>query len=255
MTGNKHLPELLELLESSGRTVAFTGAGISTLSGIPDFRGENGVFSKKFKGYNVEEIHEIGLFRRNPEIFYEYAKDFIYNLSDQQPNLIHYALADMQKQDLLGTIYTQNIDNLHQRAGSLNVREFHGSMASHRCLECDSRYGYAEIAPIVRNGQVPRCRGCGGLVKPDIVFFGECLDAGLLESAFAEMERADLLLVLGSSLTVPPAANLPMATHYGGGKIIIVNRQPTGLDRYARLKFDDLKEVFTAVLNRLADRA
>ncbi len=247
--------ELTALLASSERIVAFTGAGISTLSGIPDFRGKDGVFSKKFKGYDVEEIHEINFFRKHPEIFYEYAKDFIYNLADRQPNIVHSTLAEMQKRKKLGTIYTQNIDGLHQRAGSLCVREFHGSMNSHHCLNCNAAYGYAEIVPTVRNNQVPYCRNCGGLIKPDIVFFGECLDNELLDSAFIEMEQAELLLVLGSSLTVPPAANLPIATHYGGGKIVIVNRQPTMLDRYAFLKFDDLKEVFAAIEQWLAQTA
>jgi NAD-dependent deacetylase len=255
MTEKQPLQELLDLLESSRRIRAFTGAGISTLSGIPDFRGDNGVFSKTFKGYDAEEIHEIGLFRKHPEIFYEYAKDFTYNLSAREPNLVHYTLAQMQQQNRLGTIYTQNIDNLHQRAGSLDVREFHGSMVSHHCLECETRFCYAEIVPVVRSGQVPHCRKCGGLIKPDIVFFGESPDSELLESAFADLERTDLLLVLGSSLTVPPAANLPMATYYGGGKIVIVNRQPTGLDRHAHLKFDDLQEVFSAVAEWLKRQA
>ncbi len=240
----RELEQLLELLECSRHVVAFTGAGISTLSGIPDFRGEDGVFSKQFKGYDIETIHDIHFFTAHPDIFYEYAKNFIYNLTSQEPNIIHNVLAEMEKCKLLDTVYTQNIDALHQRAGSVNVREFHGSMSRHHCMKCGRKYGYDAIAEIVKSGQVPYCQFCEGLIKPGIVFFSEHLDKELLATATEEIAGADLLLVLGSSLTVPPAAKLPLGTYYGGGKIVIVNRQPTYLDRYAALKFDDLKIVF-----------
>ncbi len=148
---------------------------------------------------------------------------------------------------MLDMIYTQNIDALHQRVGSVNVREFHGSMSMHHCLKCDRSYGYDEIAAIVKSNQVPYCKICGGLIKPGVIFFGEYLDEALLDSATEEITKADLLLVLGSSLTIPPAAHLPLGTHYGGGKIVIVNRQETYLDRYATLKFDDLKTIFQTI--------
>ena len=159
----------------------------------------------------------------------------------------------MIESGLLRGVYTQNIDLLHQQAGSRHVYELHGSPARHHCLKCRKQFGYAEIAPLVLAGKVPRC-GCGGLVKPDIVFYGENLDEALLNQAFADMEKAELVLVLGSSLTVQPAASLPMAANYGGGKIVIVNAQPTPLDRYAALRYDDLQSVFEELENWLEHR-
>lgn len=237
------LNRLFELIERADRVVAFTGAGISTLSGIPDFRGETGVFALNREGIGVEELHEINFFMRHPDRYYEHARDFVYNLDDREPNIVHRVLADMERGGRLGTVYTQNIDGLHHRAGSREVEELHGSMLEHYCMDCHKEFDYAEVAGVVRSGEVPRC-SCGGLIRPGIVFFGEELDGGLLDRAFADLSRADLLLVLGSSLTVPPAAHLPLATRHGGGDIVIVNRQPTMLDEHAVLRFDDLGAVF-----------
>jgi len=235
--------ELKDLLAHSAHTVAFTGAGISTLSGIRDFRGKNGVYLQPWHGKAVEEILSLDCFLAQPELFYGWAREFIYRLDEFHPAAVHRALAGLEAHGMLRAVYTQNIDLLHQKAGSKTVYEVHGSPAHHRCLKCGRRFNYAEIAPRVLADEIPHCP-CGGLVKPDIVFYGENLDDSLLEQAFAEMGKAELLLVLGSSLTVQPAASLPVATLRGGGTIVIVNAQPTPLDRYAKLRYDDLLPVF-----------
>ena len=242
------LDTLSEWLESSRRTFAFTGAGISTLSGIRDFRGKNGVYLEPWKGYSVEEILSLDCFRAQPELFYRWAEEFIYRLDDFHPAAVHRVLAHLEARGKLAGVYTQNIDLLHQKAGSKKVYELHGSPALHHCLRCQKCFSYSEIAPRVMAGEVPHC-SCGGVIKPDIVFYGENLDGDLLDQAFRDLQGADLLLVLGSSLTVHPAADLPMCTYYGGGRIVIVNAQPTPLDRYAALRFDDLEQVFSALEN------
>ncbi len=236
--------ELKQLLRESRRTFAFTGAGISTLSGIRDFRGANGVYLQPWNGRQVEEILSLDCFLEDPNLFYRWAEEFIYRLDDFKPASVHRVLAKLEDAGMLAGVYTQNIDLLHQKAGSRKVWEVHGSPAHHHCLRCGREFGYAQIAPEVLAGKVPHCTECHGIIKPDIVFYGESLDEALLDQAFRDLERAELLLVLGSSLTVQPAAGLPLATRAGGGKIVIVNAQPTPLDRYAALRYDDLGSVF-----------
>ena len=235
--------KLAELVQNSRRTVAFTGAGVSTLSGIRDFRGRNGVYTTGWHGMQVEEILSIDCFTRHPELFYEWAKEFVYSLDDFAPSAVHLALARLEKIGrLAGGVYTQNIDLLHTRAGSKNVYEIHGSPATHRCLKCGHTQGYEPVAEIVMAGKVPRCPKCGGLVKPNIVFYGEMLDDALLERGFEEFSTADLVLVMGSSLTVQPAAGLPETAARHGVKLVIVNEQPTHLDRFAVLRMESLAE-------------
>ncbi|MEA4861786.1 MAG: NAD-dependent protein deacylase [Victivallaceae bacterium] len=243
--------ELEKLLGESRHTLIFTGAGISTLSGIPDFRSPNGIYSQKWHGLQVEDVLSIDFFERSPEIFYEWAQPFVYSLEKYQPNVVHKVAAEMERRGLCAGVYTQNIDRLHQRAGSGKVYELHGSAANYHCLRCGSGFPDTEIDPIVRRGEVPRCVKCGGLLKPDIVFYGESLDSDLLEYADRDLRKADLLLVLGSSLTVYPAAAMPMITRRAGGKVVIVNAQPTGFDGYAALKFDDLETVFGSLADWL----
>ena len=238
------MKQLLELLKHSRKTTVFTGAGVSTLSGIPDFRGKNGVYSKLWNGYQVEEILSLECFLARPDLFYTWAQDFIYRADDFQPSAVHLALADWEKQGLIYSIYTQNIDNLHQRAGSKKVYEVHGGASRHHCLKCSSVYSYDEIYPVVMRGEVPRC-ACHGLIKPDIVFYGENLDSDLLEKAFLDFGNSDLVLVLGSSLTVYPAAELPMSAARSGVKTVICNAQSTQIDPYAVLKYNDLAGLFS----------
>lgn len=243
--------QLYSMIRQARHCTAFTGAGVSTLSGIRDFRGKNGVYLQPWHGMEVEEILSLDCFRRDPGIFYAWAREFVYRLAEFHPSAVHRGLAELEKQGLLGEVITQNIDLLHQQAGSQKVCEIHGSPASHHCRQCRAMYPYAEIAPLVMAGEIPRCRNCGGVIKPDIVFYGENLDESNLNHAFAAMAASDLVLVLGSSLTVQPAASLPLAAYRAGSKIVIVNDQDTPLDDIAALRFRDLRSTFEDLEQKL----
>lgn len=234
--------QLEQLLEKSHSTVVFTGAGISTMSGIPDFRGAHGVYTDPWHGMQVEQVLDISFFHTHPEIFYAWAKDVWYHLEDYQPNIVHTVLAKLENKGYVQGIFTQNIDMLHTRAGSKKVYEVHGSARHHACTNCGKYYSYAQVAPIVREGKVPRCEACGGVIKPDIVLYGEALDSSILTRAYEMFSACDLCLILGSSMTVQPAASFPSYVRHG--KIVIVNAQPTYYDRVAALRFTDLVEVF-----------
>ena len=221
---NEKFDSFKKLLSSSRKTAVFTGAGVSTLSGIPDFRGKHGVYNSPWKGLAVEEILSIDYFFENPEIFYAWAEEVWYHLEDYEPNIVHYTLAKMENMGLLSSgIFTQNIDFMHQKAGSRKVYEL----------------------------QVPYCKTCKSLIKPDIVFYGEGLSADVLKRAEIAFSQADLTLILGSSLTVYPAAAFPQLTKYHGGKTVIVNAQPTDQDRDAELCFKDLEQFFSALNDHL----
>ena len=234
---------LYKAIIDSDKVLVFTGAGISTLSGIPDFRGVKGVYREKWHGMEVEEILSLPCFLKHPEYFYEWAQTFVYGLENYQPNIVHKVIADWEKRNIIYRTYTQNIDILHQHAGSQRLYELHGSPEHHYCLNCRKYYSYNDIAPIVQSGNCPAC-DCGGIIKPKIVFYGEQLNSELLEQAFSDFASADLAIVLGSSLTVNPAALLPQYTIRGGGKLAIINGQPTTLDKYAQWHFSDLAETF-----------
>lgn len=236
--------ELHDMILSSTNTVVFTGAGVSTASGIRDFRGKDGIYRDTFKGYPVEELFGIDLFKNDPSIFYEWSKDFVYGLETFQPCTVHHVLARLESLGLVKAIVTQNIDRLHTLAGSKNVFEVHGSPSVHHCLACNKAYTYDEVAPRVRAGEVPMCT-CGGVLKPDIVFYGEGLPEAVFSNAVSACQQADLCLVLGSSLTVYPAAALPEEAYRCGARVVIVNDTPTPLDRRAILHFDDLVDTFT----------
>ncbi len=237
---------LYQAIKTSEKVLFFTGAGISTLSGIPDFRGNHGVYRKKWHGMEVEEILSLPCFLKHPEYFYEWAQTFVYGLENYRPNIVHKVIANWEKRQLIYRTYTQNIDILHQHAGRCNLYELHGSPAHHHCLSWRKYYSYNDIAPVVQSGQCPRCT-CGGIIKPEIVFYGEQLDQKLLEQSFHDFASADLTIVAGSSLTVNPAAMLPQYTLRGGGKLAIINNQPTALDSYAAWKFNDLQKTFEAL--------
>ena len=242
--------QLLDLLQASPNTVAFTGAGVSTPSGIRDFRGKDGIYRDTFRGHSVEALFGLDLFERDPSLFYAWAKDFVYGLDAFRPNVIHATLARLEAGGLLRAVVTQNIDRLHTLAGSKTVYEIHGSPQWHHCLTCGRAYPYDDVAPTVREGRVPHC-ACGGVLKPDIVFYGENLPEDTLQKALDVCRRADLCLVLGSSLTVYPAAALPREAYECGGRLVIVNDSPTPLDRLAILRLPDLVPTFTELASML----
>ena len=229
--------EITKLIKKTERINAFTGAGVSTFSGIRDFRGENGLYNDP----DADKIFDLNYFMRDPSFYYSRSKNFIYDIEYKSPGIVHKRLVDLEKNGKLGVVITQNIDLLHQRAGSSDVIEVHGSPSVHRCLSCGKKYDFSEIAAIVQNDITPKCE-CGGMIKPDITFFGEQLPAEAIERAFSIAAETDLMLVLGSSLTVQPAASIPLTTVRNGGKIVIVNNMPTPLDSFADMLFPDLKE-------------
>ena len=231
---------LVELIQESKHAVVFTGAGASTLSGIRDFRGKNGIY----KDFDANKIFDIDYFRRDPSYYYTHAKNFIYDLDSKEPNIVHTECARLEEMGLVKAVVTQNIDLLHQKAGSINVIEVHGSPKIHRCLECGNQYSFAWACRIVNEDRVPHCEACDGLIKPNITFFGEMLPEEALADAVRHARRADLIIVLGSSLVVHPAASIPVYTLENGGKMAIVNDGETPLDRHAALRYTDLETVF-----------
>jgi len=236
---------LSDLLSQAKHAVVLTGAGISTLSGIPDFRGVGGLYARK--DIDAGKLFDIDYFRRDPSYYYKHSKDFLYNLDEKEPNLVHTALARLEQKGIIHAVITQNIDLLHQKAGSQKVLELHGSPEEHYCMKCGKTWNFEEIAAQVRQDRIPVCDKCGGIVKPRIVFFGEGLPEYALTEAEREARAADLMLVLGTSLTVYPAAAVPEITLRCGGRIAIINRDPTHLDHAACWTGKDLKKEFEAL--------
>lgn len=237
-------PRLAELVRASHHLVAFTGAGVSTLSGLPDFRGKGGLYSGRPDAW---KIFDLETFHRDPRVYYEGTRDLLYGDHDLSSSLVHHSLAEGQRRGHLKALITQNVDLLHQKAGSPDVIEVHGSPQTHRCLTCGILFDYASIADRVRRGEIPWC-SCGGSIKPDITFFGEALPQAAFTRAIREVTQADLLLVLGTSLTVHPAASLPFACLKAGGKVVVVNDQPTEIDSQAVLVLRDLEEAFEGAM-------
>jgi len=210
-----------DLIRRSERVVALTGAGISTAAGIPDFRGPKGLYVTR--QYDPDTVFDISVFRRNPEPFFEFTRDFLGVIDTLEPTVTHRFLAQLEVEGRLVGVVTQNIDSLHQRAGSQRVISVHGDYWSSHCLECGRQYNLDNLKTMVRTAVVPRCT-CDGVIKPDVVFYGEAVrDLDLAASAIV---ASDLLLVLGSTLLVYPAAFLP---EQAGGNVVVVNRGEVGL--------------------------
>ena len=247
------MQKLIEAIKGAKCVGCLTGAGVSTLCGIPDFRGPQGLYKQK----DAERIFDIDWFDRDPSIYYNGCAELVYGLDKFQPGPVHLALKRLEDLGLLAGIATQNIDMLHQKAGSSNVYEVHGSPIFHHCRQCGDEKSFAEILGMIksksgveveqRKMQIPHC-ACGGVYKPDITFFGESLPEAAFASAQSLAIRSDVFLVLGTSLTVYPAAGLPRLTLQAGGKVFIVNGQPTDLDRYAAGVHRDLSEFAEAIL-------
>jgi len=243
------IQKLFSLIKEAKHLVALTGAGVSTLSGIRDFRGKNGLYNEM----DADKIFSIDYFMSDPSYYYNHAGSFIYNLDEKEASIVHLTLGALEQRGFLKALITQNIDLLHQKGGSKNVIEIHGSPSIHYCMRCAGvRVSFEEAAASVREGKMPLCPKCGRVLKPAITFFGESLPVDALRSAVSESQQADLMLVLGTSLTVHPAASMPEYTLRSGGKIVIVNNMPTHLDSRAVLHFDDLGTVFEEIKKLLA---
>ncbi|MDK2864509.1 MAG: NAD-dependent deacetylase [Thermotogota bacterium] len=220
--------EFLELLQTSREAVVLTGAGVSTDSGIPDFRSPDGLYSKV-----PSYIFDLDFFFNSPEEFYRLAKNHLYPMLNAQPNLTHIMLAKLEEYGLLKAVITQNIDGLHQKAGSETVVELHGNLSNAVCTECGARYDVSYVLKRLQNSPLPLCMECGGLIKPDIVFFNETLPEEALDKAMEFAEKADLFIAMGTSLVVYPAASLPLTAKSSGALLIIVNRDSTPYDELA----------------------
>ena len=222
---------LKKWVEESSRIVFFGGAGVSTESGIPDFRSVDGLYSQKFE-YPPETIISHTFFERKPEYFYRFYREKMMPLGFE-PNITHKVLARWEQEGRLSAVVTQNIDGLHQKAGSQKVYELHGSVLRNYCVKC----GKFHTAEFVRDAVgVPYC-DCGGIVKPDVVLYEESLDSDTIEGAVASIAEADLLIVGGTSLTVYPAAGL--IHYYRGKRLVLINRDETPFDAQANLVLHD----------------
>jgi NAD-dependent deacetylase len=226
--------ELAALLRERPPVVVLTGAGISTESGIPDFRSATGIWAQ----YDPMEYATIRAFRRDPVKVWEFYALRFSVLTKAEPNAGHRALAELESRGLVEAIVTQNIDGLHQRAGSRQVLEVHGSIRTASCLECGEQVSLEEVVASLRAGAAPPCPRCGAILKPDVVMFGELLPVAALEQAVDLAREAGVLLAVGSSLEVYPVAGLPEETVAAGGALAIVNRGPTPFDRLAAIRID-----------------
>ena len=232
------LKRLQAWVAEAKRIVFFGGAGVSTESGIPDFRGVDGLYSQKFSD-PPETIISHSYYLRKPKVFFEfYRTRMLY--PDAQPNIAHVKLAQWEREGRLLAVVTQNIDGLHQKAGSRNVFELHGSVHRNTCQRCGARYTLEELLTL---GDVPVCRVCGGRVKPDVVLYEEPLDSATVAGAIDAIRRADLLIVAGTSLTVYPAA--AFLDEYPGNRLVLINKTPTPRDDIANLALHEkLGDVF-----------
>lgn len=221
------LRQLQEWISGSDNIVFFGGAGVSTESGIKDFRSVDGLYNEQYD-YPPETILSHSFFEKNPEEFYKFHRDKLV-CPDARPNAAHLKLAELERAGKLRAVVTQNIDGLHQEAGSVNVLELHGS--THRCYCARCKRPYPESA--INEGEgVPRCE-CGGIIRPDVVLYEEGLEQETVEAAVLSISRADMLIIGGTSLVVYPAAGL--INYYGGNKLVLINRDPTPYDRKADL--------------------
>ena len=233
-----HMEKLKQWISESNRIVFFGGAGVSTESGIPDFRSVDGLYNQKFD-YPPETIISHSFYQRDPEYFFRFYREKMLPLGFE-PNITHKVLAKWEEEGKLSAVVTQNIDGLHQKAGSRKVYELHGSVLRNYCTRC-RKFHSAEF--VKESTGVPRC-SCGGIVKPDVVLYEEGLDEITIENSVRAIQNADLFMVAGTSLTVYPAAGL--IRYYRGNRLVLINRDATPYDHYADLVIhDSLGNVFS----------
>jgi NAD-dependent deacetylase len=240
----------VDILKGSEKTVVLTGAGISTPSGIPDFRSSEGGLWEK---YDPFEVASLASFRYNPAKFFDWMRSLALQIHDAQPNPAHIGLARLEQAGYIQTVITQNIDLLHQRAGSQNVLEVHGSWRSLTCVRCFHTFDSREyMKPYLESGQIPYCSDCGGVLKPDVMLFGEQLPAKTWLKAVQASRECDLMIVAGSSLEVLPAAGLPMRALENGAHLIMINHSHTYLDVRADVVLhEDVADIIPRIVDQL----
>lgn len=240
MENKEKILKLKDMINECNSIVFFGGAGVSTESGIPDFRSKDGLYNQKYK-YPPEEILSHSFFMENTEEFYKFYKEKMNSLK-YEPNIAHLKLAELEKKGKLKAVITQNIDGLHQKAGSQNVLELHGSVLRNYCMKCGKFYN-AEF--VFTSKEVPRC-SCGGVIKPDVVLYEEALNDEILNKSISAIRDADLMIVAGTSLTVYPASGL--INFYNGSKLVLINRENTQYDRKANLVINEsLGKIFKEI--------
>ena len=239
---NGKIAELKKIIERSRRIVFFGGAGVSTASGIPDFRSETGLYSKDYHGLQAEEILSAVYFALHTKEFYDFHRKYMVH-PKAEPAAVHKYLYELEKRDKLRGIVTQNIDGLHKKAGNKRVYELHGSVYDNYCVDCETDY---PLEKIMETDGVPRCDRCGGIIKPGVVLYGEAPDKYTMIGAEREITGADCLIVAGTSLAVEPAASL--IGYFTGPHLIVINNEPTPADERATLLIRaDIDEVFRAL--------
>ncbi len=243
----KKIEDCAEILSGSKYTVAFTGAGVSTESGVPDFRSPGGVFDMLREKYqrSPEEILSIDFFVQNTALFYQIHKS-VFLKQKPLPSGCHKAFARLEEMGIMKSVITQNIDNLHQDAGSHNVWELHGNMFRNICSDCGKNF---PLSFIEKSADVPHCDDCNGVVRPDIVFYGESLDFDVMEASVDEIKKADTLIVAGTSLRVYPAAGL--INYFAGKNMILINRDRTPYDSMASIVINDMAG---AVMEKMVEK-
>lgn len=247
MENLESMQAFVQLLEQSHKIVFFGGAGVSTESGIPDFRSADGLYNKKLNiHFSPEELVSHSFFMEHPQEFFDfYREQLLY--PDAVPNACHRALAQLEKQGRLLAVITQNIDGLHQKAGSKCVLELHGSVLRNYCMKCHKAYG---METILQAKGIPLCT-CGGRIKPDVVLYEESLDSSILEQAIEAIASADLLIIGGTSLVVYPAAGL--IRYFHGQHIVLINKSVTQADQSASLLFhESLGKIMGTALELMA---
>ena len=221
------IQQFKQMINESNNIVFFGGAGVSTESGIPDFRSKDGLYNQKYD-YPPEEILSHTFFINHTDAFYKFYKDKMNSLK-YKPNITHIKLAELEEKGKIKAIVTQNIDGLHQKAGSKNVYELHGSVLRNYCMKC---YKFYDAEYVFTSKGIPKC-SCGGMIKPDVVLYEEGLDEETLENAIRAIRHADVMIVAGTSLTVQPASSL--LNYYTGNKLVLINRDVTPYDNWANL--------------------
>lgn len=236
--------QLQQVIAESDNIVFFGGAGVSTESNIPDFRSQSGIYSKKTYPYRAETMISADFFYEHPEQFYDfYFHEMVY--PQAQPNAAHLALAKLEEMGKLKAVITQNIDGLHQKAGSKHVLELHGSIHRNRCQRCHAFYSLEDM--LQQQDGIPRCPHCNGIIKPEVVLYGESLDMDVMEEALSCIAQADVMIVGGTSLVVYPAAGL--LQYFRGRKLILINKEATGMDQRADIVIHDpIGNVFQEVM-------
>ena len=243
---NEQIKTLKEMIEESHTIAFFTGAGISTLSGIPDFRSKNGLYSNRYHGKKPEKILHIKYFNKHPEEFYAFYREKLL-IDNIDPNVIHLFISELQQLGKDVTVVTQNIDGLHEKAGSLKIHNLHGTIHKNYCVDCKKEY---DIDYIKQTDGIPYCKECGGIIRPAITFYGEFLDKETFKQARLDTKNADLLIVLGTSLVVYPASEI--VSHFRGKNLVIINKKRTKFNLQANLVIqDDFAKVFNALLKEL----